>query len=172
MQRFAGSALLFLTIGALSGTAALACGDKLLAIGRGVRFQHVYAAREANLLIYSAGPRSLARLTSAKLQTALKQAVHKVQFAKGGAELDDALNSGRVDVVLVDFADLAGILPDLQSAPSKPVILPVFVKPSKAELAAAQKDYKFALKATADDSEYLIAIDQAMKLRLKGGARS
>ena len=34
----------------------------------------------------------------------------------------------------------------------KPVILPIVVKPSKAELAAAQKEYKFALKAGAVNS--------------------
>jgi hypothetical protein len=77
-----------------------------------------------------------------------------------------------VDVVLVEFPDLSGIARQLQVAPSKPVILPVLVKPSKAEITAAQREYKFALKATADDFEYLAAIDEAMKLRLKAGAKS
>ena len=171
MQRVAGSALL-VALAALSGTGALACGDKLLAIGRGLRFQRVYAAHEANLVIYSARTQSGATLSTAKLQTTLKRAVHKLQLAQGGSELDQALKSGRVDVVLVDFADLAGIARQLQSAPSKPVILPILVKPSRAELAAAQREYKFALKATADDFEYLTAIDEAMKLRLRDGAKS
>jgi len=82
------------------------------------------------------------------------------------------LKSGKVDVLLVDFADLAGITSQLQSAPSKPVILPVIVKPSKAGLAAALKEYKFALKASTDASDYLIAIDEAMKLRARTGAKS
>ena len=54
MRRMNGIALL-IVIALVSGTAALARGDKLLAIGRGVRFQRVSAAHEANLLIYSAG---------------------------------------------------------------------------------------------------------------------
>jgi ABC-type amino acid transport substrate-binding protein len=172
MRRLAGSALLFVSIAALSGIAVLACGDKLLAIGRGVRFQRVYAAHEANLVIYSGGTQSGATLSSTKLQTTLRRAVHKLQLVQRGSELDQALKSGRVDVVLVDFADLAGITRELQSAPSNPVILPILVKPSKAELSAAQKEYKFALKATADDFEYLTAIDEAMKLRLKAGPKS
>ena len=171
MQRVAGSALL-VALAALSGTGALACGDKLLAIGRGLRFQRVYAAHEANLVIYSARTQSGATLSSAKLQTTLKRAVHKLQLVQGGSELDQALKSGRVDVVLVDFTDLAGIARQLQSAPSRPVILPILVKPSKAELAAAQREYKFALKATADDFEYLTAIDEAMKMKLRDGAKS
>ena len=155
-----------------SGTAALACGDKLLAIGRGVRFQHAYAARQANLVIYSAGTQSGATLGSTKLETTLRRAGHRVQIVEGGSQLDEALQAGKVDVVLVDFADLAEITRLLRSAPSKPVILPILVKPSKAELAAAQREYKFALKAPADDVQYLTAIDEAMKLRLKTGARS
>jgi len=155
----------------LSGTAALACGDKLLAIGRGLRFQRAGAAHEANLVIYTEGPPSGAALTSAKLHTTLRRAVRKLQLVQGGSQLDEALKAGRVDVVLVDFADLARITLQLQSAPSKPMILPILAKPSKAEFAAAQKEYKLALKSTADDFDYLTAIDEAMKLKLKTSAK-
>lgn len=170
MRRLAG--ILFVAIALLGGTAALACGDKLLAIGRGLRFQHASAAREANLVIYSTETQTGSTLGSAKLQTTLRRAVHKLQVVQDGSQLEEALKSGRVDVVLVDFADLTGVTRQLQSAPSKPVILPVLVKPSKLELAAAQKEYKFALKANADELEYLTAIDEAMKSRLKTIARS
>jgi ABC-type amino acid transport substrate-binding protein len=98
--------------------------------------------------------------------------VRKLQLVQDGSELDEALKSGHVDVVLVDFADLAGITRQLQSAPSRPVIVPILVKPSKAEFAAAQREYKFALKASTDASDYLIAIDEAMKLRTKAGSKS
>jgi ABC-type amino acid transport substrate-binding protein len=163
---------LLMVIALLSGTAAWACGDKLLAIGRGVRFQRASAAHEANLVIYSAGTERRAVLANNNLQTALRRAVRKLQILQDGSELDEALKSGRVDVVLVDFVDLAGITQQLRSAPSKPVIIPVLVKPSKAEFAAAQREYKFALKANADDFEYLTAVDEAMKSRLKAGAKS
>ena len=166
LQRSTGTAL-FVAIAALSATGALACGDKLLAIGRGLRFQHISAAREAHLVIYSAGRQNDPILTNSKLQTTLKKAVRKLQLVEGGSQLDEALTSGRVDVVLVEFSDLAGVTRQLHSAPSKPVILPILVRPSKAELVAAQSEYKFALKATANDIEYLAAIDEAMKLRLK-----
>jgi ABC-type amino acid transport substrate-binding protein len=171
MRRLAGSAL-FLAVAALSGTAALACGDKLLAVGRGVRFQRASAAREANLVIYSATPRTGSPLSNSKLQISLQSVVHKLEVVQGGSQLDQALKSGRVDVVLVEFGDLAGIARELQSAPSKPAILPILVKPSKAELAAVQKEYRFALKAGADDFEYLAAIDEAMKVKAKGNGKS
>jgi ABC-type amino acid transport substrate-binding protein len=171
MQRLTVSALI-VAAAALSATAALACGDKLLAVGRGVRFQRANAAREANLVIYSATARSGAPLGNSKLQIALKSVVHKLQVVQGGSQLDQALKSGRVDVVLVEFGDLAGIARELQSAPSKPAILPILVKPSKAELTAVQKEYRFALKAGADDFEYLTAIDEAMKVKLRSNGKS
>src|SRR5215470_16917905 len=158
MRAFVSGALLAIVM-ALGVTAAFACGDKLLAIGRGVRFQRVDAAREANLVIYFGGTQAGGPLGSAKLQTTLKRAVHKLQLVQGGPQLDEALKAGRVDVVLVEFPDLSGIARQLQVAPSKPVILPILVKPSKAEITAAQREYKFALRATADDFEYLAAID-------------
>ena len=164
--------VMWLAAALAGGTAALACGDKLLVLGRGVRFQHAYAAHQANLLIYSAGIRNEAGFGSAKLQNTLTRAGHKLQIVGSGSQLDEALKSGKVDVVIVDFADLAGITRELQSAPSKPVILPILFKPSKAELTAAQKEYRFALKAPADDVQYLSAIDEAMKARLRTSAKS
>lgn len=171
MRTLAGSALL-VAAAVLSGTTALACGDKLLALGRGLRFQRPYAAQQANLAIYFAGPRSSETLGSAKLQTTLRRVVRSLQLVQGDSQLDQVLKSGKVDVLLVDFADLAGITSTLQSASWKPVILPVMLKPSKAGLAAALKDYKFALKAGDGDFEYVRAIDEAMKARLKTGAKS
>ena len=167
MQRllFAGAVLAVAAL--LSGTVGLACGDKLLVIGRGVRFQRAYAPRQANVVIYSNGNQSGAALRSARLQTTLKQAGHKLQTAEGPSQLEEVLKLGKVDVVLADFADLAGINRQLQSAPSKPVVLPVLFKPSKAELTAAQREYKFALKAPGDEVQYIAAIDEAMKLRLR-----
>ncbi len=166
----AGAGLVAIAL--LSGTAALACGDKLLAIGRGVRFQRAYAERQANLVIYSNGAQNGATLSSTGLQTTLKRAGHKLQIVQDGSQLDEALKSGKVDVVLVDFADLGGISRLLQSAPSKPVIVPILFKASKAELAAAQREYKFALKTPADEFQFLTAIDEAMKLRVRTGAKS
>jgi ABC-type amino acid transport substrate-binding protein len=166
----AGAGLVAIAL--LSGTAALACGDKLLAIGRGVRFQRAYAERQANLVIYSNGAQNGATLSSTGLQTTLKRAGHKLQIVQDRSQLDETLKSGRVDVVLVNFADLGEITRLLQSAPSRPVIVPILFKASKAEFAAAQKDYKFALKAPADEFQFLTAIDEAMKLRVRTSAKS
>jgi hypothetical protein len=101
MRRLTASAF-FVAMMALSGTAAVACGDKLLAIGRGVLFQHLSAAHLAKLVIYSGGAQR-GPLSSAKLQATLKGAVHNLQLVQDGSQLDDALKAGQVDVVLVEL---------------------------------------------------------------------
>jgi hypothetical protein len=156
----------------LTGTLGLACGDKLLTVGRGLRFQRAYAGRQANLVIYSSATSSAGALKSAKLLTTLKQAGHKLQTVEDVSQLDRVLKSGQVDVVLADFGELTGISRELQSAPTKPVIVPVLYKASKDDLAAVHREYKLALKASADEIQYLAAIDEAMKLRLKTPAKS
>lgn len=156
----------------LSTDSALGCGDHLLILGRGVRFQHAYAQHRGNLVIYFAGTQSGANPKSSKLQGLLQQAGHKLQTAQGLSELDEVLKSGKIDVVLADFNDLAGIARELQSAPTKPIILPILFKPSKAQFAAVQREYQFALSAPADDVRILTAIDQAMKSRLRIGSRT
>ena len=75
----------FIWMALLSVTAAFACGDKLLAIARGVRFQRIQAAHQASLVIYSAGPQNGAALDSVKLQTALKRSVRNLQVVHDGA---------------------------------------------------------------------------------------
>ena len=172
MRRLVFTGAVLGAVALLTGTVGLACGDHLLVIGRGVRFQRAYALHKANLVIYTSGSQSGATLRSAKLQTTLKQAGHKLQAVEGASQLDEALKSGKVDMVLADFEDLAGITRKLQSASSNPVALPILFKPSKAEFAAAQREYRFALRAPADGVQYLTAIEEAMKLRLRIAAKS
>jgi hypothetical protein len=155
----------------LSGTATFACGDKLLAVSRNARFPRFYVARQANLVIYSAGAGSSTTLSSTKLQATLRRSVHKLQVVQDGTELHGTLRSGAVDILLVDSNELAGVTRELQSVPSKPIIVPVLAKPSSSDFAAVEKEYKFVLKGTADDLEYLTAIDAAMRSRLKTAAR-
>lgn len=172
MQRLGSGGGWLLAAMLLSGGAAIACGDKLLLIGHGVRFQRAYSQHQANLVIYSNGTPGSALLRSPKLQATLKQAGHKLQIVESASQLGDALKSGRVDVVLADFSDIGGIARQLVSARSNPTVLPILVKPSKSELLAAQREYKFTLKAPADEVQFLMAIDEAMKLRQRTGAKS
>jgi hypothetical protein len=157
----------------LEVTVAQACGDKLLAFNRGIWFQRAYStARQASIIVYSSQYESGTTLNNPKLQATLRQVGHKLQVVQNSAELDQALKSGTVDIVLADVADVAAIAQHLQSTLSTAAILPVLYKPSKAAFAAAQKQYSFALKAPGDEVHYLSEIDEVMKSKGKTGAKT
>jgi hypothetical protein len=158
---------------------AEACGDKLLSIARGIRLQHAYKARyPASILLYVRRPagntptdRERAYLVQmGLLYMSLRQAGHKPQAVGTTAELDQTLKTGRFDFVLVDPTDASGIIERVSPTPSKPTVLPVMYKPSKADFANAQKQFVFVLKTPATSTQHLEAIDQAMKSRMRAGA--
>ena len=143
-----------------------ACGDKLLVVGRGVKYSHAGgAAHTASILIYKNASAPGAAVTgNAKFEENLKHAGHKVQVADAPG-LDAALKSARFDLVLADPSDSPSLEKKLASQPSKPTVVPVLYEPSASELAAVEKEYGCALKAPSKD--YLSAIDDIMARRIK-----
>jgi len=151
---------------------AEACGDKLMSLARGIRLQRAYmAARSASILIYTGTGGGGKALKEAQLQSSLKQAGHKLQMIEDARQLDQALSSGKFDLVLVDFTEAATLSQHMASLPSRPLVLPVLYKPSKAEMAAAEKQFTYAVKAPANSTQHLEAIDEAMKSKARA-ARS
>ena len=84
---------------------------------------------------------------------------------------DEALKNGKYDLVLVEPSDADGLAQEIRSAPSKPLVLPVLYRPTKAEATAVEKKFHCLLKAPDSSSHYLSAIDEAMEVRLKGERR-
>lgn len=160
-----GSVLAALILG---GTLAWTCGDKLLVLGRGVRFQGENPSQSASILIYlhATSPASAA-VGDPKFQSALRDAGHKVQAVGSREELGQALKTGKYDILLADYADAAALEPAAQAAPSKPVLLPAIFNGTKAEAAAAEKHYGCVLKMPGRTGHYLAMVDKAMELRSK-----
>lgn len=153
---------LVITLGVLMVSTAIvdACGDKLLRIGRGVRFQHSIHA--ASILIYTPAG---AATTVPRLQSFLKRAGHKPRVVQGMDNFSGALSSGQYDVVLTDLSDVPSLQKQIETSSSKPSIVPIAIKASKAEQAAAKKQYKCLVKDSNDGEEYLDAIEAVMKSR-------
>jgi len=150
----------------LASPVARACGDKLVSLGRGVRFQRAFKAEHpASILILGAGSSARALAKDSELQEALKQAGHKLQEVADSGSLQQALRSGKYDVVLADLSDAAGLAQAAQSAPSRPTLVPVMYKPDKSAWQAAAKQYSRVLKVPGKAGEYLVAIDEVMKQR-------
>jgi ABC-type amino acid transport substrate-binding protein len=156
---------------ALGPIVAFACGDKLILLIGNARYRQVYNAHPASILAFthqnSVVPGIISELEH---QSPLKRGGHKFYSVDDLAGLDEALKAGQYDLVLADVADADGLEQHLQSAPSKPVVLPVVYNSTKAEAKAVEKKFHCVLKAPGSPSNYLTAIDDAMEVRLKGGS--
>lgn len=140
-----------------------ACGDKLLRVGRGVRFQR--SVHPASILIYVSSETAVG--ATSRVQSFLKRAGHKPSVVQGINGFGGALNSGRYDIILTDLSDAPGLRKEIETSPSKPTIVPIAINATKAERAAAKKEYKCLVKDSNDGDEYLDAIEAAMRSRTR-----
>ena len=169
MRRIAIAFVIVLGISLLSIAVADACGDKLLRIGRGARFQR--SSHPATVLIYLPSSATAdATAKAPKLQAFLKKAGHKPNIVQGADRLSQVLSSGQYDVVLTDLANVAGVQRQAEASGSKPVIVPMIFNSTKAEMAAAKKHYRFVVKNPGNGDEYLDAIEDAMRSRMRAKA--
>ena len=140
-----------------------ACGDKVLRIGRGVRFQRT--SHPVAVLIYI--PSNAKRASD--LQSLLKKVGHSAYTVQDVDSLRSALMSGRYDLVFTDLAEAAGLEKQVETSASKPVVVPVVSKASKerkAEVAAAQKQYRCIVKDPTVGDYYLDAIEEALRSKV------
>ncbi len=145
----AGLVLVTVTLGT---SAVFACGDKLMLLAGSARFRQVFAgSRPATILAYSRQNSSVHGL--------VKDLEHTT--------LDEALKTGKFDLLLVDAADAEGLEPQARSAPSRPLVLPVVYKSTKAEAKSVERKFHCVLKAPSSPDRYLAAIDEAMGVKLK-----
>ena len=155
-----------------------ACGDKLLMLGRGIRFQSRHTPRAASVLLYLPGTGSGRSLSDPNLESALREAGHAVRAVTTNADLESALRSGTYDVVLANVTDA----PDLERAQSvterNAVVLPAIylVAPApqqqakqqaKADRAKAAKEFTVVVEVPGRPGHYCHAVDKAMELKLK-----
>jgi hypothetical protein len=154
-----------------------ACGDKLMMLGRGIRFQSKHTPRAASVLLYLPESASGQALTDPKLESALREAGHAVRGVTSPADLDAALRSGTFDVVLANVTHA----PELERAQSvaerNAVVLPAIYlvasasqaskQQSKADRDKASKEFAVIVEVPGRPGHYCHAVDQAMELKLK-----
>jgi hypothetical protein len=155
---------------ALGPIAAFACGDKLMLLIGNTRYQQVYNAHPASILALTRQNSAVSGIVSElEHQPPLKRGGHKFYSVDDLSSLDEALKTGKYDLVLAEVSDADGLQQRLQSAPSSPLVLPVVFNSTKAEAKAVEKKFHCVLKAPGAPSNYLTAIADAMEVRLKGG---
>jgi hypothetical protein len=147
---------------------AEACGDKLLLVGRGVKFDRAYASvYPGNILIYSRpSTNPKAAIRDPKLHKILRQAGHGVSVIESAPLLEQALRTVPVDVVLADVSE-APMLETLASTSlSKPALRFVLFKTSNMDEAKRlQKQYFCPLASGDGVTKYLAVIEETMKAR-------
>ena len=143
---------------------AHACGDKFMMVGRGPKFQKVYASvYPGNVLIY-AKPSSdrTAAIRNPQLYKVLRQAGHTVTVVEDWLQFEQEMKRQLVDVLLVDVTESARLAPVLPSSRGRPEAM--YVAVSKGPV---PPNVVCRLKASDGERKYLEEIENVMKARTK-----
>jgi len=147
--------------------AAEACGDKLLALGRGVRFARAYKApHPASILVFerSDGSKGSAK-ADIELVSLLLQAGHSVSVAYSTDELKKAVQARSFDLIMLGGQDADAVETMLRTMTVRPTLVPVLYKPKKTYLAATEQLYHWTIAAPANPGHLLSTIDAAVQSR-------
>ncbi len=166
-----------IAFGALAGIvlaagSLLACGDKLVLLGRGIRFQRMLATKHpAAILVYlNPGSGISAADREYQLCSLLKFAGHKPRAVTSPAELTTELGSGKYDLVLADYADALSLEKKVEAAKARPVLIPVAYNASADQRAAAEKKYSCLITPAKKNYDLLSVVDQAMVSRAENSS--
>jgi len=170
MRRLLGALLLVAGL-FLFSYAAHGCGDKLLILGRPLRFR----SRPASILAYAPPGSTLEpMLTSQQWTTAITKGKHRVVVVLNPERLSQVLKGERFDLILVASTEATVSLPQLADAFFPAVVVPVVEGVSREALRNAEKEYGVAVKNAAKSGDYLSEIDRAVglhDLRIEVAAR-
>lgn len=151
-----------------TGGDALACGDKLVVVGRGLHAKGVRPPQRASILLF-AEPKSAvaAALEDGSFRKDLEHAGHRLRSATSKEELEAALGTGTYDLLLADLKAASFAETEAKSAASKPTVLPTLFNPTAAELAAVGSQYHCVVKSSGEQKDYITVINEALAERVK-----
>ncbi len=142
---------------ALASSPAVACGDSLYRVGKGVSYRVYSAPLPGNLLVYAPDNHAV------ELAEALARAGHGVHLVKSTDELQSELASGDYDVVIAPYGDRDMIEPTT-AASGTASYLPVAL--SREDEKLAKKSYDRVMVPDKHElKHYLKAIHIALKRR-------
>ena len=139
----------------LLSAGAMACGDSLYRVGKGVSYRVYTAPLPGSVLVYghSEGAKQLAQ--------ALAQSGHGVRLVENELELAVELKSGGYDVVIAPYSD-HGAVEASASGSVQTAYLPVALSSDEAEI--ANESYAEVLVADRHEiKHYLKAIHKTLK---------
>ena len=120
----------------------------------------------ASIIVYAPPHSAPARIEG--LAAVLRKAGHSPLVVTDRTGLADAFGSGKYDLVLAGLEHSSEIAGNAKRASSAPDIIPVLVRPTKSDLAAAKTLSVCRITAPSDHkNDALAEIDHRMELRLK-----
>lgn len=141
---------------------ALACGDSMYRVGKGVSYRVYTAPLPGSVLVYgeSEGARQLAE--------ALAQSGHGVRLVSSGSDLTSELSSGDYDVVIAPYSEHNTVSASASAAGNaEAIFLPVVS--DRAEAKSIKGDYSNVMVADRDEiKHYLKAIHKTLKAKGQG----
>lgn len=165
-------AVLVATTTFVSAPSARACGDKLVPLGGGVRFEQIHVSRHPGKIILFLNPTSTLRTANDEfgLSAALERAGHAVSTVENVQQLEAALQTGNPDLVLMDWSDVVQLHNEVQNEGGSPPILPVLYRPTAEQLLAAREQTSCLAPATKRKGRMVVvqSVEQIMERRGKG----
>ncbi len=137
---------------------ALACGDSLYRVGKGVSYRVYTAPLPGSVLVYGQGE------GAEQLAQELARSGHGVRLVSNDEELQAEIGSGAYDVVIAAYSDHSTVESTTSAAANAPAFLPVALDSN--EEAQARQEYERVMLAEKDEiKHYLKAIHQTLKQR-------
>ncbi|MEL7185862.1 MAG: hypothetical protein AAFN50_05430 [Pseudomonadota bacterium] len=137
---------------AMSGS-ALACGESLFRVGKGVSFREYTAPLPGSILVVANTEAELA------LVERLAAAGHDITVVSGSSQIGEKVATQRFDVVLAYFSDRAEVESQISSFSA--TYIPVAV--GRSEESHAKSDYKRSLRNDDSVKTFLKTIHRTLK---------
>lgn len=137
---------------------ALACGDSLYRVGKGVSYRVYTAPLPGSVLVYGQGE------GAEQLAQELARSGHGVRLVSNDDDLRTEMGTGSYDVVIAAYSDHSAVESTTAAAASSPTFLPVAMDADQET--QAREEYDRVLLAERDEiKHYLKAIHQTLKQR-------
>jgi hypothetical protein len=135
---------------------ALACGDSLYRVGKGVSYKVYSAPLPGSVLVYGQSD------SAEQLAQELARSGHGVRYVSNREELQAEIGSGAYDVVISAYSNHVAVESSTIAAGSAPTFLPVAMDSSQE--AQAREQFKRVMSAEKDEiRHYLKAIHLTLK---------
>ena len=168
MRRLLFAAFFVATLLSFETSFVSACGDKLLTLGRGLKFRDISSSYHGTIIAYI--PESVlqsAAINDSQFQQGLRKAGHRLRLVREADVLAAAVQSGTYDIILVDLRDTTMVETQVNNFAVHTVVIPVVYDGADLRSVPDLKKYRCIRKISGKNSACLSTIDRAIEFKLK-----